>query len=46
MTSGQRVGSLFIADHPADPVEIDCQTCGRKGRYRKASLPIRFPDMN
>ena len=30
--------SLTIADHPTDPIEIDCQKCGRQGRYRKASL--------
>ena len=46
MTSAQRVGSLFITGHPTDPIEIDCQKCGCKGRYRKASVPIRFPDMN
>ena len=30
-------GSLTIADHPTDPIEIDCQKCGRNGRYRKAT---------
>ena len=30
--------SLTIADHPTDPIEIDCQKCGRNGRYRKATL--------
>ena len=51
MTSEQRVGSLFIADHPTDPIEIDCQKCGRNGRYRKARLIKKygsntvFPDL-
>ena len=30
--------SLTIADHPTDPIEVDCQKCGRHGRYRKATL--------
>jgi len=30
--------SLTIADHPTDPIEIDCQKCGHHGRYRKATL--------
>ena len=42
MASPQRVGSLFITDHPTDPIEIDCQKCGRKGRYRKATLIEKY----
>ena len=34
----QRSGSLKITDHPTDPIEIDCQKCGRNGRNRKATL--------
>ncbi len=35
---GRSQGSLTITDHPTDPIEIDCQKCGRHGRYRKATL--------
>ena len=35
-------GSLTIADHPTDPIEIDCQKCGRQGRYRKATLIEKY----
>ena len=35
---GRSQGSLTITDHPTDPIEIDCQKCGRNGRYRKATL--------
>jgi len=42
MASEQRVGSLFIADHPTDPIEIDCQKCGRQGRYWKATLIEKY----
>ena len=42
MTSAQRVGSLFITDHPTDPIEIDCRKCGRNGRYRKATLIEKY----
>ena len=42
MASEQRVGSLFITDHPTDPIEIDCQKCGRNGRYRKATLIKKY----
>ena len=42
MTSAQRVGSLFITDHPTDPIEIDCQKCGRNERYRKATLIEKY----
>ena len=38
MALPQRNGSLSITDHPTDPIEIDCQKCGRRGRYRKATL--------
>ena len=34
--------SLTIADHPADPIEIDCQKCGRHGRYRQATLIEKY----
>ena len=35
-------GSLTITDHPTDPIEIDCQKCGRNGRYRKAALIKKY----
>ena len=35
---------LTIADHPTDPIEIDCQKCGRHGRYRKATLIEIYSD--
>ena len=35
-------GSLTIADHPTDPIEIDCQKCGRHGRYKKATLVEKY----
>ena len=35
-------GSLTIADHPTDPIEIDCQKCGRQGRCRKATLIEKY----
>ena len=35
-------GSLTITDHPTDPIEIDCQKCGRTGRYRKATLIDKY----
>ena len=38
----QRVGSLFITDHPTDPIEIDCQECGRNGPYRKVTLIEKY----
>ena len=42
MASERRVGSLFITDHPTDPIEIECQKCGRKGRYLKATLIEKY----
>ena len=42
MTSAQRVGSLFITNQPTGPIEIDCQKCGRNGRYRKATLIEKY----
>ena len=38
----QTSGSLTIADHPTDPIEIDCQKCGRHRRYRKATLIKKY----
>ena len=38
----QRNGSLKIADHPGDPIKIDCQKCGRHGRYRKVTLIEKY----
>ena len=35
-------GSLTITDHTTDPIEIDCQKCGRKGCYRKATLIEKY----
>ena len=37
-TVGRSQGSLTITNHPTDPIAIDCQKCGRNGRYRKATL--------
>ena len=42
MAEPQRNGSLTIAEHPGDPIEIDCQKCGRSGRYRKATLIEKY----
>ena len=39
---GRSQGSLTITDHPTDPIEIDCQKCGRHGRYRKATLIEKY----
>ena len=45
------MGTLTIGDFPADPIEVECKRCGRKGRYRKAALiekygnDIRLPDL-
>ncbi len=38
----QTSGSLTITDQPIDPTEIDCQKCGRNGRYRKATLIEKY----
>ena len=35
-------GSLTITQHPGDSIEIDCQKCGRSGRYRKAMLIEKY----
>ena len=40
----QTNGSLTITYHPTDPIEIDCQKCGRHGRYRKATLIEKYRD--
>ncbi len=42
MAAPRRNGSLTIADHPTDPIEIDCKKCGRSGRYRKATLIEKY----
>ena len=45
------MGSRTIRDFPSDPIEVECKKCGRKGRYRKATLiekhgnDIRLPDL-
>ena len=45
------MGTPTIRDFPADPIEVECKKCGRKGRYRKATLiekhgnDIRLPDL-
>ena len=38
----QTSSSLTITNHPTDSIEIDCQKCGRHGRYRKATLVERY----
>jgi len=46
-----RVGSHTLADYPAPTVRIDCERCGRAGRYRLDGLVERvgadaaLPDM-
>ncbi|MCS5607256.1 MAG: hypothetical protein NZ936_16820, partial [Alphaproteobacteria bacterium] len=40
----QTSSSLTITDHPTDPIEIDCQKCGRNGCYRKATLIEKYGD--
>ena len=39
---GRSQGPLIIADHPTDPIEIDCQKCGGHGRYRKATFIEKY----
>ena len=35
-------GSLTVAEHPTDPIEIVCQKCSRHGRYTKATLVEKY----
>lgn len=35
-------GSLTFADYPGDVVRIECERCGRAGRYRLDGLVTRF----
>ena len=39
-------GALTIGTYPLDMIRISCAKCGRRGRYRRATLIERFgPDM-
>ena len=40
--STKRIGSHSLGDFPYDPVRIECERCGRAGRYRPAGLIERF----
>ena len=31
-----------ISNFPTDPIEIECEKCGRHGRYSKATLIKRY----
>ena len=33
-----------IGSFPTDPIEIECEECGRHGRYSKAALTKRYGD--
>ena len=36
------MGAPTIRDFPTDPIEVECKKCGRKGRYRKATLIEKY----
>ena len=38
----RRIGSLSLGEFPLDVVRIECERCGRAGRYRLARLIKRF----
>jgi hypothetical protein len=38
----RRIGSRSLGEFPLDVVHIDCERCGRAGRYAKARLMARF----
>ena len=38
----RRVGSLSLGDYPEPVVRIECESCGRAGRYRLDCLIQRF----
>ena len=38
----RRIGSRSLSDYPAPVVRIDCERCGRAGRYALAGLIERF----
>lgn len=37
-----RRGALLIKDHPLKVIEVACEKCDRRGRYRKSSLLKKF----
>ncbi len=50
-TSAMATGSLTLSEHPRELVQVVCDRCERKGRYRGARLiakhgpDIRLPDL-
>jgi hypothetical protein len=38
----RRIGSRSLGEFPLDVVRIDCERCGRAGRYALAGLVERF----
>jgi hypothetical protein len=38
----RRIGSRSLGEFPFDVVRIDCERCGRAGRYALAGLLARF----
>jgi hypothetical protein len=38
----RRIGSHSLGEFPLDVVRIECERCGRAGRYAKARLIERF----
>jgi hypothetical protein len=41
-TLSTRLGSRSLGEFPLDVVRIECERCGRSGRYAKARLMERF----
>ena len=37
-----RRGALLIKDHPLNVIEIACEKCNRRGRYRRSSLLEKY----
>lgn len=35
-------GAFLLSEYPGDRVRIRCDRCGRDGRYRRASLVMRY----
>jgi hypothetical protein len=42
MSTSRRIGSRSLGEFPFDVVRIECERCGRAGRYAKARLIERF----
>jgi hypothetical protein len=38
----RRIGSHSLGEFPLDVIRIECERCGRAGRYAKARLIERF----